>query len=318
MGWSNTSVFQVVIITGTAGSGLFVYSPAPGPGRLVASIAAQGGTDVYGNAYSNGITSYSGTQTVQHLGNRIFWANAGEFAAGFIGLATVIGGIDTLQLASPQISNLYSAAVLNLVGRNTGTGLVQVPPGTAFEADAGASVTGGLTADTETLNGLLTMIASALAQTWWQANITGDTQPRVILDTTALGAIRFRMGPGNAAPDINIARSAAGALIITVASAANLVSLATADLDIATIGRGLQIAEGSNARMGVATLVAGTVTVANTTITGVTRIIYSVQSAGGTQGFLRIASRTIGTNFTITSTNAADTSTVAWVLFEPG
>lgn len=81
-------------------------------------------------------------------------------------------------------------------------------------------------------------------------------------------------------------------------------------------GEGIYVKEGTNARMGLATLVGGTVTVANTGVTANTRIFYSIQTLGGTQGFLR-TTRTAGTSFTITSSSSLETSTVAWILFEP-
>lgn len=57
--WSNVGSFVTLIIeTGTAGSGIFVYDPAPGTGNLVASIAAADGTDPYGNQYAAGFVSY--------------------------------------------------------------------------------------------------------------------------------------------------------------------------------------------------------------------------------------------------------------------
>jgi len=79
----------------------------------------------------------------------------------------------------------------------------------------------------------------------------------------------------------------------------------------------LAINDGANEQMGVATLVGGTIVVNNTKITANTRVFLSVQTAGGTQGFLRIAARTAGTSFTITSTSGTETSTVAWLLVEP-
>lgn len=83
-----------------------------------------------------------------------------------------------------------------------------------------------------------------------------------------------------------------------------------------TAGSGLLVKEGSNATMGVATLVAGTVTVSTTKVTANSRIHITVSTAGGTQGFL---SYTIsaGVSFTVTSTNAADTSTFNWLIVEP-
>lgn len=89
------------------------------------------------------------------------------------------------------------------------------------------------------------------------------------------------------------------------------------DWSVKTVGKGYRTAEGSNAKQGVATLVAGTVTVANTAITANSRIFLTSQVDGGTPGFVRVASRIAGTSFTITSSNAADTSTIAYEIFEP-
>jgi hypothetical protein len=85
------------------------------------------------------------------------------------------------------------------------------------------------------------------------------------------------------------------------------------------LGRGIQIAEGTNARMGVATMVAGTVTVANTTVTANTRIFITVQSLGTVTApkSVCVTARTASTSFTITSEDATDTSVVAWHLIEP-
>jgi hypothetical protein len=83
-------------------------------------------------------------------------------------------------------------------------------------------------------------------------------------------------------------------------------------------GAGLSVKEGANAKQGTAVLVAGTVTVADTAVTANSRIFLTSQLDGGTPGFLRVSSRTAGTSFVITSGNAADTSTVAYEIFEPG
>lgn len=57
-GSPNVVKARLVIISGTSGSGLFVYSPNPGPGNLVASIAPQAGTDGFGNAYPAGLAVF--------------------------------------------------------------------------------------------------------------------------------------------------------------------------------------------------------------------------------------------------------------------
>lgn len=90
---------------------------------------------------------------------------------------------------------------------------------------------------------------------------------------------------------------------------------AAGDLIFNAVGNGLEIKTGSNARAGTATLVGGTVTVGNTSVTANTLIFYSVQTPGGTQGFLS-ATSVASTSFTIASTSSLDTSTVAWMLVE--
>lgn len=81
-------------------------------------------------------------------------------------------------------------------------------------------------------------------------------------------------------------------------------------------GQGFRIAEGANCKQGVATLVAGTVTVANTSITANSRIHATGQDNNVT-GTVRISARTPGVSFTLTSNNAADSGVVAYTIFEP-
>jgi hypothetical protein len=96
--------------------------------------------------------------------------------------------------------------------------------------------------------------------------------------------------------------------------------ITAAQLKINTIGLGVSIAEGSNARMGTATLTAGAVTVNTTAVTANSRIMMSVN--GGTITNLGThyedqAARVAGTSFTVKSLNILDASTIAWLIFEP-
>ncbi|MCK5603825.1 hypothetical protein KAR91_18195 [Candidatus Pacearchaeota archaeon] len=86
---------------------------------------------------------------------------------------------------------------------------------------------------------------------------------------------------------------------------------------VGTIGKKQAIVEGSNAAMGLATLSGGAITVANTLVTANSRIFITAQADGGTPGSLRVSGRSAGTNFVITSSSGADTSTVAWEIKEP-
>lgn len=68
----------------------------------------------------------------------------------------------------------------------------------------------------------------------------------------------------------------------------------------------------SAVKNGTATLVAGTVTVSDTAITANSVIRLTNKTAGGTVGAPYISARTVGTGFTITSTNASDTSVIQY------
>lgn len=92
----------------------------------------------------------------------------------------------------------------------------------------------------------------------------------------------------------------------------------TGSVDVATIGQGLNVAEGTNARQGVATLSGGTVVVSTTKVAANSRIFLTCQDPnGGTPGFEYVSARTAATSFTITSI-ATDTCIVAWEIINPG
>lgn len=92
---------------------------------------------------------------------------------------------------------------------------------------------------------------------------------------------------------------------------------ASGNLIAGTVGKGLRVKEGTNGRMGRATLVAGAATVANTAVTAISEIFVTSQADGGTPGWVRVSARTAGTSFTVTSSSNTDTSAVAWMIVEP-
>lgn len=117
-------------------------------------------------------------------------------------------------------------------------------------------------------------------------------------------------GAGTGTPNIWLVQSNnAGTTYWQVSDAGNL--------EAPVVGYGIGLKEGTNAKMGVATLVAGTVTVNTNKVTANTRIYLTTQTLGGTIGVQYISARTAGTSFTITSSSATDTSTVAWLFVEP-
>jgi hypothetical protein len=91
----------------------------------------------------------------------------------------------------------------------------------------------------------------------------------------------------------------------------------TGNLVANTVGNGLRIREGANSKQDVATLVAGTVTINNTSITANSRVFAFCQTPGGTPGFLRCSARSAGVSYTILSSSGTDTSTIAVLITEP-
>ena len=90
------------------------------------------------------------------------------------------------------------------------------------------------------------------------------------------------------------------------------------DLVLQNISSGIRVAEGTNAKQGVATMSGGTVTVNTTSVTANSRIFLTIQDPNsGTPGYLWISARTPGTSFTIQSSSIIDTSIVAYEIFEP-
>lgn len=163
-----------------------------------------------------------------------------------------------------------------------------------------------------TLGGAL-VIKGALTQTGAGANVFNSSS----LDTdftvkklTSGNAIAYDAGANSLALDATTV-GITGAVTVTGALAA------TGNIATSVAGAGLQIKEGSNARMGTATLSGGTIEVANTSAaTGDRIFVQRVSGTGAEFGFL---SYTIsnGVSFTINSTDAQDDSVVNWLIIKP-
>ncbi len=154
-----------------------------------------------------------------------------------------------------------------------------------------------------------------------QGFVNGDTSPRYNID--ASGTINW--GPGNTSTETNLYRSGVGSLktdsFFVMGGGQSNGNFSTFTnqakaLVAGTAGGGLSIKEGTNARMGGATLVGGTVTVANTSVTSTSRIFITRNTVGGALGTLSYT-KTAGASFTVTSSSATDTSSVDWMIVEP-
>lgn len=85
-----------------------------------------------------------------------------------------------------------------------------------------------------------------------------------------------------------------------------------------TVGKGLQVKGGTNAKIGSGTLTAGTVTITTTAVTANSRIFVTDTSTGSlvNVGSLVVSTKTAGSGFVVTSTNALDASTFDWMIVE--
>jgi hypothetical protein len=101
--------------------------------------------------------------------------------------------------------------------------------------------------------------------------------------------------------------------VFSVTNAGNV--SAAGDLIANAAGKGLRLKSGTGQRAGNATLVAGTVTVSNTTVTANTLVHLTRKTAGGTIGEATYT-LSAGNSFTITSDSASDTSTFTYLLTE--
>jgi hypothetical protein len=191
-------------------------------------------------------------------------------------------------------------------------------PSTGFQVDSSGNITtaGTITSTATGGNSFtapLTVTGNATGQrdfgvsgfdttsSIFAGGVVGDSFDRV--RWTADGVIH--LGPGTGNRDTSWQRIAAAQI-----------GTNDSDLIVNLAGKGLRIKEGTNARQGTATLSAGTVTVANTSVTANTRIYLGQVTPGGTVGAPFVSAVTAGTGFTIKSTSSTDTSVVSYLLVE--
>lgn len=122
--------------------------------------------------------------------------------------------------------------------------------------------------------------------------------------TASTAPLKFTAGTRLATPETGTIQFETGQFILTD------------NLTLATAGNKINIATGTNASVGVATLSGGTVTVSTTAVTA-SSLIYLTDATTGTLtniGTPTVGTKTAGTSFVINSSNVLDTSTVNWII----
>lgn len=296
---ASSSVGGALNITNTSstGAGLVVYSTQATPSGHLIVARANSATFNQAAIYAE----YVGTShavSVNHQGT---------------GAAS-----SALNLSSSNTAH----SALGVSGVETGRGTVKITH-TGTGTDASASALSIDLAGTGTASQGIFLTSTSGGTTGPLLHLrNGGTG--ALVEVAANGDLKF--GSGTGATDSTLNRSGVNALstagFFAMGSGQSggqfsVFGNAANSLRLGSAGGGIAVAEGTNARMGVATLAAGTVTVANTSVTATTRIFLTSQADGGTPGWLRVSARTAATSFTITSSSATDTSTVAWFMAEP-
>lgn len=144
----------------------------------------------------------------------------------------------------------------------------------------------------------------------------GDGGLNLLVNRVTGGSVQFRENNGTAQMSIIAGGNVGiGTTTPTNTLSVNGTTMLQSNVWMST-NSSLVIASGPKQRAGNATLVAGTVTVANTSVTANTIVNLTRKTAGGTIGTQITYTLSAGASFTITSDSAADTSTFSYFLLE--
>lgn len=187
---------------------------------------------------------------------------------------------------------------------------------------------------TDNTNGLSMRVGNNSAGNiqWWvgssaDAGSSSQYSARFLVGSAFVPTIDAVRNDGAIAGNINLGGSAANVGIgftpgtvvqgdITAGLHVNRDAKFNGDIIYTTAGKGFSIKSGTNARAGTLTLVAGTKTVSNTTITANTQVVLTRKTSGGTLGTAITYTLSAGTSFTVNSDSALDTSVFTYLLFE--
>jgi hypothetical protein len=229
--------------------------------------------------------------TYIYLGSGI-WVEISSLAGALTSLTSTAGTVVT-----PTAGNIQLAGTTNQITVTAGSSVLTFSIPAVFIAPGSIASTTSITAG----NGLTATLG----------NITASAGNIV----ATLGNITSSAGSVSAATTVSAGTTITAGTGIT--STTGPITATNGNLVLGTAGNKLVIASGANASVGTATLGAGgTVIVATTTVTASSIIYISVNTPGGTQGIISAPTASIiaGTSFVINSSEAADTSTVNWMI----
>lgn len=168
-----------------------------------------------------------------------------------------------------------------------------------FEFTTGVNLNGGAAVKSN-----MALQPGAQTNTVMSSNTNGTDQ----YDTWRLdGTGKMAVGPGGTTGTRDASWGRQGTAIFGTADS---------DVQIGFLGKGLKVKAGTNGKVQTATLAAGTVTIANTSITANSCIIPFYRTPSANAGALYVSAVTVGTSCVIKSTNASDTGVIGVFIVE--
>lgn len=327
-------------VLGTPASGNLVNCTGYPVGALSGTITvAQGGTGITAGT-SGGIPYYSSSSTIASsaalAANRlVLGGGAGATPATLGSLGTTTTVLHGNAAGAPTFGSVSLTADVTgtLPVANGGTGITSLGAGVATFLGTPSSANLAAAVTDETGTGSLVLANTPTLQTPVIGAATGTS---VVLSSTATASALIPSG--SAVPTNGVYLPAANSVSLSTNSTERVRIDGSGNFLPFTVGvfgsagnpwgaiyssgniRGgsLSVSEAANGKQGIATMVAGTVTVANTSVTANSRIMLTPQNASGGAGSVSITARVVGTSFTIGSTNVLDTRDVAFLMLEPG
>lgn len=290
-------------VTDETGSGSLVFATAPQFDRIGIGMAANA-------TYPLSVDKGAGSGVVQQ------WVNGGGFGAYLIIGAsnTAYFAVDTSANSSFGISSVAFDVYLNGPRYLTLSTTVLNTAASSFGLNSTSSPDVILVRDAAAVLAVrnsTTAQSFRLYNTWTDASNGEWLSQSWVSNIIRLGATKNGTGTARVLT-VDYGGTSTAALSIPITSGA------------VTFGGGavfpaaapVSFTSGTNQRAGNATMVGGTVTVSNTTVTANTVVMLTRKTSGGTIGTAITYTLSAGTSFTVNSDNILDTSTFSYVLIE--